>query len=180
MPDDNGLPDIRGQMTVQYDDGKFKLVVTGPQWPNNSNVNPTATISYDPKSKKFKFGPGLSSTGRLNDGTRAADKDYDYDLTDLPDDLKKLIGNGPHNGVPTAIRAPDANFLWQGDHWMTFQEYNFNRKALDAAPPPSWSKPPPGGINLFDIHMGSILYPPLPEGMFNWMVARARDARMFK
>ncbi len=113
MPDD-GFPDIRGQMTLQYEDGKFSLQVTGPQWPKNSNINPTATISYDPAKRKFSFKPGLSSTGTLNpgvpttDGAGAAvyDKDYDYDLTDLPDDLKKYIGNGPHNGPPAGLRAP--------------------------------------------------------------------------
>ncbi len=186
MPDD-GLPDMRGQMTLQYEDGKFSLQVTGPQWPNNSNINPTATISYDPAKKKFSFKPGLSSTGRLNPGVPTTDgagapvydKDYDYDLTDLPDDLKKYIGNGPHHGPPAALHAPDPNFLWLGDHWMTYQEYNMNRKVMDAMPTrPAWYTPPAGGVDLFAFHAGSILYPPMPEPMFNWMVCKARDARM--
>jgi hypothetical protein len=179
MPDD-GLPEMRGQIALQYseEDKRFSLVVTGPTWPAD-NINPTAEIYYDSGKKKFRLKPGLSSTGRLDDGGKVVEKDYDYDLTDLPEDLKKLVGAGPHTGAPVRIHAPGCDFLWQGDHYMTFDEYNQRRKMVDATPPrPFGYKPPPGGIDLFAIHVGTILYPPLTPGIYSQIVARCMGWRI--
>jgi hypothetical protein len=177
---DDGLPEMRGQIALQYseEDKRFSLVVTGPQWPAD-NINPTAEIYYDSKTKKFKLKPGLSSTGRISDGNTVTEKDYDYDLTDLPEDLKKLVGAGPHTGPPTRIHAPGCDFLWQGDHYMTFDEYNQRRKLLDSTSArPAGYRPPPGGIDLFAIHAGSILYPPLTPGIYSKIISRCMGYRL--
>jgi hypothetical protein len=180
MPDGDSGPEMRGQIALQYseEDKRFSLVVTGPQWPAD-NINPTAEIYYDSAKQKFQLKPGLTATARLDDGTRVSEKDYDYDLTVLPEDLKKLIGTGPHKGPPTQIRVPGCDFLWLGDRFMTFEEYNRRRKDVDATPSrPSWYKPDPGAIDLFNIHAGTILYPPMTKAMFNRMIARCQGARL--
>ena len=171
--------DMVGQIVLKFSaETKLpSLVVTGPTWPVD-NINPTVELYWDPAKKKLHVKAGATTTARLDSGDKVKKDDDDHlvDLTELPDELKKLVPDGAkYEGPPATIPTPTNDNLWQGDHYMSYEDYCMAGKTTTSYFVPKKTSPwvftpIPGTVDIFNVPVGKTLYPPLSAQAYEALV----------
>jgi len=162
---------VVGQLTLKFAEGKLSLVLTGPDWPADG-INPTAALELDPEQAKLRLKAGVTTTPRLDDGTKVTKDDDDHlvELAALSDELKVLVGHGAYRGGPVKLATPQCSFLFRDGRYMTYREYEVGRRA---AGPVVGALPGIAGVNV-----NRILYPPLTPAMFKKLIDTCFSKRM--
>ena len=162
------LPDIIGSVSIGIQDGAPALVFNGPEVPGLPGVGTTMILSYESAERRVRVRAGLT----------AGDDSMTVDLTSLPEEWQRLIGQRVR---PRTVRlpTPSCDALRSGDGWMTYAEYQQRVRMARASSPR-----PPGPFNPLDPAVlqraaMAVLYPPLTRAMFEQLVNRCRSRQIF-
>ena len=163
--------DFVGRITLRFsgESSLPTLVFTGPQFPADG-INPQMELSYDATARRVRIKAGLTTD----------DDSFLVDLTDLPEELRRLIAPGASAGRPVNLNTPRCDALWDGQRFMSYEEYNAWRRA-SATVLSNINRSrgiQPGSILDASAAVSNVLYPPLTRTVYNRLVSYCRGRRM--
>jgi hypothetical protein len=164
------LPDIIGTVSIGIQDGAPALVFSGPEVPGLPGVGTTMILSYESGERRVRVRAGLT----------AGDDSMTVDLTSLPEEWQRLVGQRPGVRPRTVtLPTPSCDALRSGSGWISYAEYQ-QRVRMARSP----AARPPGRFNPLDPSVlrraaMAVLYPPLTRAMFEQLVNRCRSLQIF-